>query len=514
MEQIDKIKSYLLIFTVLIVFIQGCNPIRKYENQKDIESLILELDYNKDGTSAKEALVRIGEPAIPFLIEALEKYNRKIQQISAEILIEIGVPAVKQLIDELDDDNSEISQRILVVRILGEIGDKRAVEPLIARLTDDNDEIRQLSASMLGELGNEQAIEPLLEALIAGRISEDIIIKAIDNIGWQPNTSKGAAYYWVAKDKITNAADLGSVAVEPLIKKLESENEERYEKAKCTDALVEIGEPAIPFLIEALKKNNTKIQQISAEILIEIGDPAVKHLIDELDDDNSEITQRIYVVRILGEIGDKRAVEPLIKSVTDENISVCVYSIIALRSIGDKRAVEPLIKSLTDENIRVREESIIALGSIGDKRAVDPLIGLLDDRSASSDINREIAIALQKIGVDGSSAHKLIKNYEKWGIDMSKIFADNVDELTLYLLEEFTVYQVYPIIMRIGNPNTINSLIKALDDFGTVEMAEDYLNSGSDALENAAESWADDNGYTVSPVPGFGGSGGPKWGNN
>ena len=48
---------------------------------------------------------------------------------------------------------------------LGEIGDSRAIEPLIQALKDKDKYIREWAADALGEIGNERAVEPLIEAL-------------------------------------------------------------------------------------------------------------------------------------------------------------------------------------------------------------------------------------------------------------------------------------------------------------------------------------------------------------
>jgi len=82
---------------------------------------------------------------------------------------------------------------------------------------------------------------------------------------------------------------------------------------------------------------------------------------------------------VLGEIGDKRAVEPLIKALEDEDRNVRWGAAEALGYIGDKRAVEPLIKALEDEDWYVRKRAAYALGDIGDKRAVEPLTEALKD---------------------------------------------------------------------------------------------------------------------------------------
>lgn len=51
----------------------------------------------------------------------------------------------------------------------------------------------------------------------------------------------------------------------------------------------------------------------------------------------------------------------------------------ALGEIGDARAVEPLIQTLEDRDSLVAGKAAQALGRIGDARAVEPLIQALKD---------------------------------------------------------------------------------------------------------------------------------------
>ena len=82
---------------------------------------------------------------------------------------------------------------------------------------------------------------------------------------------------------------------------------------------------------------------------------------------------RRHAAKALGEIGDERAVEPLIKALSDNWVSEDVAK--ALENIGDERAVEPLIEFLSDENCAFNPAK--TLGKIGDERAVEPLINML-----------------------------------------------------------------------------------------------------------------------------------------
>ena len=81
----------------------------------------------------------------------------------------------------------------------------------------------------------------------------------------------------------------------------------------------------------------------------------------------------------LGRLGDKRAVDPLIKALADDDFYVRWGAVWALGRLGDKRAADPLVKALADKVSNVRKAAAEALEQLGDKRAVDPLIEALSD---------------------------------------------------------------------------------------------------------------------------------------
>jgi len=85
---------------------------------------------------------------------------------------------------------------------------------------------------------------------------------------------------------------------------------------------------------------------------------------------------RSDAARALGDIGDTRSVETLIRALEDSDVRSNAAR--ALGKIGDARSVEPLIRALEDSNESFRSAAAEALGDIGDARSVEPLIGALD----------------------------------------------------------------------------------------------------------------------------------------
>jgi HEAT repeat protein len=79
--------------------------------------------------------------------------------------------AVDPLIARLSDARWEV--RVAVAEALGNLGDPRAVDPLLAALSDANWWVRKTTASVLGALGDPRAILSL-RALLADPIPEVI----------------------------------------------------------------------------------------------------------------------------------------------------------------------------------------------------------------------------------------------------------------------------------------------------------------------------------------------------
>ncbi len=208
--------------------------------------------------------------------------------------------------------------RWYAVRALGSIGDPRAVEPLIATLTDPRELVRSAAAEALGRIGDPRAIEPLVVALRNNDKRRDSVASALDRLGWSPEEDEAGGAYWAALRK--------------------------------WDKCVAIGAPAVEALLAVLTE--------------------------------PDYDTHLPVAKALGQIGDRRAVEPLIAVLSRRDWGLPEAAATALGQIGDRRAVEPLIVSLNDDDLNsrgAREAVAKALGQIGDRRAVEPLVAALLD---------------------------------------------------------------------------------------------------------------------------------------
>jgi bilin biosynthesis protein len=134
----------------------GESTIKQLINSLNNESI----DVRKN---AAGALIKIGEPAVEMIIDALVDENWRVRWHSAEILGEIKDDrAVKPLINSLNDENNGVRSNSIIALI--EIGEP-AVVVLIDALDDENWRVRLHSAEILGEINDDRAVKPLTETL-------------------------------------------------------------------------------------------------------------------------------------------------------------------------------------------------------------------------------------------------------------------------------------------------------------------------------------------------------------
>lgn len=370
------------------------------------EGLVAALTRTPPVFEALPALGRIGIPAAEPLLAALPHLASDLLRPATELLTTLG----------WQPDTSEAGAAYWVARHRWdkciEIGSP-AIEPLISTLKDPGLTARSADAAWaLGEIGDAQAVEPLLTTLPS--LTWDVreaAVSALVKCGWQPDRSGAGATYWLFSGNgslaaIEECAKIGPPAVEPLMGALNGRVS--YEvRATAARMLGEIGDPrAVEALIPVLDSHDAS-GGAAFNSLVKIGAPAVDLLIAELGERDSNA--RVQVARVLGEIGDPRAAEPLISALEEQDTRVPILSAgrradtglhiaaaEALWKIGDPRAVESLISALQDQDQAedVRSAAAMALGKVGDARAVEPLERALQDQH----LRWQAAQALDDIG--------------------------------------------------------------------------------------------------------------------
>lgn len=419
----------------------GPPNINKLEEKGNVEALIKELKHNDSQIhdrndlnrrcEAASALGRLRDPrAIEALLACFQRFqsHTPLGKESAKALLAIGKPAVEPLIRSLRTHND-------VATLLGEIGDVRAVQPLIARLktlseSDSSGQMyeRETIAHALAQIGA-PAVEALadglrdkvglsrfryslikaLEGIGSAQAAEAITLAlddsssfnrknaaaALEHLGWQPTSEVQEAVYLIAAGKMQEAGALDAPAVEPLLVVLlhsdaggntsDLEAMERAARALGKTRDARVIEPLITSLQSGLRGAAEGLGQTG-------GSRAREALVAALVQPYSEKV-RSEVAEALDSMGwtPESAEQKANYLVAAQRWEECV-------KLG-AAAVEPLVRLLsrdfhTFESTKVKVMK--ALAQIGDSRAVEPIIGVLKAApiSASSKLISETAEAL------------------------------------------------------------------------------------------------------------------------
>lgn len=135
---------------------------------------------------------------------------------------------------------------------------------------------------------------------------------------------------------------------------------------------------------------------------------ALPALLNALGDGDADVARE--VVAAIGAIGDESAVEPLIGVLKNaEGYYHTVVRAAAARSLaqlGDLRAVDPLLDAISDPSAEASAEAIRALATLGDSRALDALIGVVRNPNGYflQIARRAAVLALAQIGGERATA--------------------------------------------------------------------------------------------------------------
>lgn len=247
---------------------------------------------------------------------------------------------------------------------LGEMGDVRAVEPLLAALKGD-ESIRISAIKALGQIGDTRAVE----TLVAARASKD---------------------EKTAKAGLEALRQLGPAGVDAVIAVFQNTEEETVFRVMAAQALGQIGDPrAFEPLLATFQEDDPTgwLGEAAAEALGALGDSrAFDPLMATLNDKDADEALREASAKALGYLGDLRAVESLIATFEETDPDGYEWPLQtsaaqALGELGDSRAVDAILKALKDYAIEYGEfqyAMVKVLEQLGDQRAAGPLIALFD----------------------------------------------------------------------------------------------------------------------------------------
>ncbi|MAH08129.1 MAG: hypothetical protein CL961_00470 [Euryarchaeota archaeon] len=220
-----------------------------------------------------------------------------------------------QLIDQLNSDS--VDTRIAALQGLGDLGDTRAVEPIIDLLNDEA-EVVYNAVFWLGQLKDERAVNPLLELL-------------------------------KKEDKTLHQQIRGQVGV--VLSFFDSATEPLIELLTHQDYGIRLN--AVRGL--ARYRNKQAVCPLIDLLNIEANLPSPENSIFAI----------FEIIKSLEEIYDDRAIEPLNNLLKHEDINIPPAAAKALMEFADKSSIGPLTELLSNQDLIYQRQAIVeALESI------------------------------------------------------------------------------------------------------------------------------------------------------
>ena len=320
-------------------------------SKRDAESIETLVDYLGDSSHliAKEAinaLIELGEPAIPYVIKVLSNNDGHTRHFATLVLSKLGARYMESVIHYIQHNNQSVREES--VHTLKEII-RNTIKPLVTGLTQSGNHSRLRSLAILKKIGL-NAKATVLEAL--------------------KHENSDIHQYG-----ITIMEEFGTYAIEPFMGALEHEDDSISQRA--ADSLKVMGEKAVRPLITAMSSENDWVREKAPMILSKMGEYVIIPLIDTLNSDNEWL--RVGAEYALSNMRHEKLLEYVVAGLKHKSRKVRMSAARILGECDDAQpAVEPLIMALSDRDEEVRCNAAEALSFIGDKKAIPHLEKMLD----------------------------------------------------------------------------------------------------------------------------------------
>jgi HEAT repeat protein len=322
---------------------------------------------------AHELARRGGEEAVQALEEMKDDED---PQVRTEVRKLLGGSATQAKLDDLFRrlEDGDLGARIDAARTLGGTGDTRAMEPLAKATGDRHPTVRIAALRAMAKIEDgTRTVQAARELLGDG----DADVRAAA-LGVLENLEDDES-----RDLIEKSIDDGDPRV----------------RCAAIAALTKVHDSETADLVAPLLDDpDGAVRDTAVNALVELKDPrAMGPLLDRLD--RPDPFGRARVIHALGRLKSREAVEPLISVLlTDEAGAVRAAAARALGTGGYGVAVQPLLQSLDDPDVQVRRAAAASLGEIGDERALAPLIETVLDEGEDLIVRTAAAESLASFG--------------------------------------------------------------------------------------------------------------------
>lgn len=356
-----------------------------------------------------EVLSTFGDQTTVYaVLDKIRDPSRKISRAAVAALGELRDPRATMALLRLVQQNNTEAMREEAIAAIRKIRDPEAVESLHVLLDPNDTRLMWRIISALGEIGDSRSVLPLLRMLHHG--------------DYEPAVSQAIV-------------DIGEPAVPILIDELSITENTHYQR-QLLAILAEIpSDTSALFLVRALE-NNQYPRKIMVQAAARVRDPRMLEVLvlvlPELDE-----RELIGVLDRLGAHADDRLVRPLMElypgastelrkrilsmfatightdalpivreELRSDDLELLLRAIYAAQTLGSTASLDGLAKLLDADHPRVRHDAALAMGAIGGSRAIDLLLDVAQDDDHASRILATWALSLAVRGHDAGKAER------------------------------------------------------------------------------------------------------------
>lgn len=297
---------FLAIFGIL--FMDACKPnTEKLGKAGDIDNLIKALEH-KNWEVRRDAAMQLGKLRDPHsiepLIQAVNDDKREVWSSAREALLEIGEPAVEPLIKATGDDGDYYNDDAFF-RLLADFSSENTIDYFVPALDSETSGrfLVEVAADALLRIGA-PAVEPLLIALEENNIADQAVV-VLDHMDWEPKIDIDHIWYFARTDQFDQIEEFGPEAI-PVLLELSNNSYEDWDiRMKAAESLVKLNAPQVlETFIAWLDEEKEEVQILSAQLMGLLGDEkAIVPLLSKLKDDDSGFRFIDNVFNSLEELG-------------------------------------------------------------------------------------------------------------------------------------------------------------------------------------------------------------------
>ncbi|WP_318248648.1 HEAT repeat domain-containing protein [Geomonas subterranea] len=379
--------------------------------------------------SAVESLERIGAPAVERLCAHLKDPDHDLRKFIIDILGNIRcATCLPLLVEALGDEDMNV--RVAAAENLGKIGDGRALPHLLKVLDGGEVWLKFTVLDALASIGAPvplAKLEPLLQEGLLRRATYDCL-GVLGDLKSFPLLLEGL------HDKAKNAREAAAIALMRLRGRLSPPEQEQLvdlplrELAGTATAkkLIDSLHGEEPVMISALAQlcgimgderaalplvrvaRAERLRAVCLEALLRIGEPVMPVVLEHFP--FAIATERAIIVHLIAETGRPGSDDLLFAALEDDGPEVRRCAAIALGRLAPEGAAEQVARLLDDEEAQVREGAVDGLQRLAarDSGGVSAVCtGLLRSRDARK--RRDAAIILGALA-DGERLARLVKD--------------------------------------------------------------------------------------------------------